>query len=85
MTTPAATAAAPGAATTIGLANVVRSEWTKLRTVRGFPHDRDVRVHIQDQSEPGPYERLVVSQENADHVVSKSSGKRATTRHPPSH
>ena len=34
MTTPAATAAAPGAATTIGLANVVRSEWTKLRSVR---------------------------------------------------
>ena len=34
MTTPAATTAAPGAATTIGLANVVRSEWTKLRSVR---------------------------------------------------
>ena len=53
-----------------------------LVAVRGFAHDVDVVLGVEEGAEAGPHERLVVGEHDADHARSPT-GIHARTRKPP--
>ena len=63
--------------TTSGRSSAVSSD--RLPPVCGLADHLDVRLRVEDHAKAAPDERLVVGEQDADHVLATSAGSRART------